>query len=77
MNFLSEELRKKYHMADFETFCKWHEEIDYYKTFLIQTDHIPAKIVEATYLGEEPGDYTEILEAREYCRNRINELQGE
>lgn len=77
MEFLTEELRKKYHMADFEIFCKWHEEIEYYQTFLIQTDHISSKIAEAAYLGEETEDYTEILQARKYCRKKINEIMEE
>ena len=47
---------------------------DYYKTFLIQTDHIPNKIIEAQILGEEVEDYTEILQARKYARNKINEI---
>lgn len=75
MDFLNEELRQKYYMAPFQEFCERHGELDYYKTFLIQTDHIPAKIAEATYLGEETEDYTEILQARKYCRRKINELQ--
>jgi hypothetical protein len=47
-----------------------------YQTFLIQTDYIPNKIVEAQALGttlEE--DYTEILQAREYAREQIRLLE--
>ena len=49
-------------------------EVDYYKAFLIRTDHIPNKIIEAQILGEEVEDYTEILQARKYARKKINEI---
>lgn len=75
----TEELLKKYNMVTLEEYKELFDdstevEIDYYKTFLIQTDHIPNKIIEAQVLGEEFEDYTEILQARKYARSKINEL---
>ena len=74
MEQISQELLDKYHILDFDSFCKRHSEIEFYQTFLIATDHIPAKIEEAIYLGEQSADYTEILSARKLCRAKINEL---
>ena len=51
-------------------------EITFYQTFLIQTDYIPNKIVEAQILGEEVDDYTEILNYRKLARQEINRLQA-
>lgn len=76
-SIISPEIYTKYHMMDLESFCERHEEIDWYKTFLIQTDHIAYKIAESAYLNEETDkDYTPILEARKYCRQKINELEA-
>jgi len=53
-----------------------HLELEYWYTFLIQTDYITNKIAEATYLGEKiDEDYSEVLQARKYARQRINELR--
>ena len=49
-------------------------EIDYYKTFLIQSDYVTNKITESLYFDEEPEDYTDVLLARQYARRMINEL---
>ena len=49
-------------------------EFDYYQTFLIITDYIPNKIIEAQVLGIEWDDYTHELHARQYARDKINEL---
>lgn len=48
----------------------------FHQTFLIQTDHIPNKIIEAQILGKEIDDYTEILNLRQLARERINELEN-
>ena len=74
MNKISKELCERFHLGDIEDFCKRHPEIDFYRTFLIQSDYIAFKIAEAAYLGEEAGDYTDIIEARKFCRRKINEL---
>lgn len=76
---ITQELLKKYHMVTLEEYKEIFEdsievEIDYYKTFLIQTDHIPNKIIEAQILGEELADYTEILQSRKYARDKINKV---
>ena len=42
------EVLKKYEMAEKENYLT---ELDFYKTFLQQTDHIPSKIIEAQALG--------------------------
>lgn len=76
MDKIPESLAEKYNMADFDGFVSSHSELEYYLTFLVQTDHIPNKIVEAQYFGEETEDYTEILQARDFCRTKINELSG-
>lgn len=52
-------------------------EMTFYQTFLIQTDHIPNKIVEAQVLGIEIDDYTEILHLRQHARDEINRLRAE
>ncbi len=49
-------------------------EQEYYRTFLIQTDHIPNKLIEALVLGEEGEDYSEILILRKEARQKINQL---
>lgn len=67
------EILKKYKMAPME---KYFTEIDFYKTFLQQTDHIPNKIIEAQALGDTPEDYTEILNYRQIARNEINRLNN-
>lgn len=76
---ITQELLKKYNMVTLEEYKEIFEdsievEIDYYKTFLIQTDHIPNKIIEAQILGEEVEDYTEILLSRKYARDKINKI---
>ena len=47
---------------------------EYYRGFLIATDHIPNKVVEAQILGAETDDYTEILNYRQFARDEINRL---
>lgn len=69
----------KYYMASLEEYKFRHgdnidTEITFYQTFLIQTDHIPNKIIEAQILNKEIEDYTEILNYRQIARNKINEL---
>lgn len=46
-----------------------------YKAFLSQTDYVACKIAEAQFLGKTlDEDYTEVLQARQYARDKINEL---
>lgn len=43
--------------------------------FLIATDYVASKIAESIYLKRQiDEDYTEVLQAREWARERINEL---
>ena len=70
---IPQELLDKYDIAD-KSF--YDSEVDYYRTFLLQTDHIPNKIIEAQALGEPSEDYTEILRWRQFARDEINRLQN-
>lgn len=68
---IPEEIYKKYLLADITEYeCPQ----DFYITFLIKTDHIPNKIVEAQILGEPAEDYTEILRYRQFARDEINRI---
>lgn len=70
---ISNELAARYHLPPIEEYL--FPELDWYTTFLIQTDYVANKIAEASYLGEEVDkDYSEILQARKYARQKINEL---
>ena len=69
---IPKEILERYNMA--EMYC-YESEIDFYQTFLIQTDHIPNKIIEAQILGEPAKDYTEILRYRQFARDEINRLE--
>lgn len=76
---ISIEMLEKYNMDSLDEYKKRHgdnidTEIIFYQTFLIQTDHIPNKIIEAQILNKEIEDYTEILNYRQIARNKINEL---
>lgn len=68
---IPEEIYKKYQLADI---TEYESEQDFYYTFLIQTDHIPNKIIEAQILGEPVEDYTEILRYRQFARDEINRI---
>lgn len=46
-----------------------------WRIFLMVTDHIPNKIIEAQILGEPVEDYTEILRYRQLARDEINRLE--
>ena len=70
---IPEEIYKKYQLADI---TEYECEQDFYYTFLIQTDHIPNKIIEAQILGEPAEDYTEILRYRHFARDEINRLEA-
>ena len=71
---IPKKIAEKYHIADKEFY---ENDLLYYETFLIQTDHIPNKIIEAQMLGKEIDDYTEILEYRQVARDEINRLEAE
>lgn len=70
------ELAAKFYLPPIEEYP--FPEQDWYKTFLSQSDYVIIKIAEATFLGKEiDEDYSEVIEARKYARQRLNELQGE
>lgn len=70
---IPKEVYEKYHLADI---TEYESEYVFYYTFLIQTDHIPNKIIESQLLGETPEDYTEILTYRQFARDEINRLNN-
>lgn len=69
---IPKEVYTKYQLADI---TEYEYPQDFYHTFLIQTDHIPNKIIEAQILGEPVEDYTEILRYRQFARDEINRLK--
>lgn len=77
---ISQEILKKYNMVTLEEEKAAlgdtvNTEKMFYKTFLIQTDHIPNKIIEAQILNQSVDDYTEILNYRQLARDEINRLE--
>ena len=75
---ISEDLLVRYNMGNIEDYealagSKEKGKYDFYRTFLIQTDYVPNKIIEAQALGTPlDQDYTEILQARAYAREQIS-----
>lgn len=52
-------------------------EVTFYKTFLIVTDYIPSKMMEAQLAGEMlTEDYSAVLQYRKAAREEINRLKG-
>lgn len=52
--------------------------VTYYRTYLMQTDYVAAKIAECAYLGRPVEEkYNAILQKREEARQAINRLQNE
>ena len=53
-------------------------EVTFYKTFLIVTDYIPSKMMEAQLAGEMlTEDYSAVLQYRKEAREEINRLKVE
>lgn len=53
-------------------------ECTFYQTFLLQTDYISSKMMEAQLAGETlDEDYTQILQYRKLAREEINRLETE
>ena len=63
---IPKEIYEKYHLADI---TEYETESLFYETFLIQTDHIPNKILEGVATSEE---YADELYYREFARQQIN-----
>lgn len=70
----------KYEMDALEHYIKGFGEkegtLAFCNAFLILTDHIPNKIIEAQILGNSIDDYKEILELRQQARDKINEMKN-
>lgn len=77
---ISNEMLSRYHLASMQELQELvgnekQGETLFYQSFLIQTDYIPNKIIEAQVLGIPiDQDYTEILQARAEAREKLSEL---
>ena len=63
------EIAEKYRLAQLEEFQNAGEEIEFYRSFLVLTDHIPNKILEGVATSEE---YADELYYREVARKQIS-----
>ena len=63
------EIAEKYGLAQLEEFQNAGEEIEFYRSFLVLTDHIPNKILEGVATSEE---YADELYYREFARQQID-----
>ena len=62
------EIAEKYGLAPLEEFQNAGEEIEFYRSFLVLTDHIPNKILEGVATSAE---YADELYYREVARQQI------
>lgn len=69
---ITDELAAKFDLPPIKEYQ--HSEAEYYETFLLKSDYIVLKAMEATLLGKKNGisNLTEILQAREYARTMMN-----
>lgn len=63
------EIAGRYGLAPLEEFQDAGEEIEFYRSFLVLTDHIPNKILEGVATSEE---YADELYYREFARQQID-----
>ena len=63
------EIAGRYGLAPLEEFQNSGEEIEFYRSFLVLTDHIPNKILEGVATSEE---YADELYYREFARKQID-----
>lgn len=63
------EIAGRYGLAPLEEFQDAGEEIEFYRSFLVLTDHIPNKILEGVATSEE---YADELYYREFARKQID-----
>lgn len=63
------EIAGRYGLAPLEEFQGVGEEIEFYRSFLVLTDHIPNKILEGVATSEE---YADELYYREFARKQID-----
>ena len=77
---ISDNLIKRYNIGSLEEYAeitgsKKQGEYVFYRSFLEQTDYVTNKLIEAQTLGEKiDQDYTEVLQARAYARQKLSEL---
>ena len=77
---IADYILQRYHIGAIEDYAALEGSIKageetMYRTFLIQTDYIPNKIIEAQSLGIPiDQDYTQILQARAYARQKLSEI---
>lgn len=69
---IDEKLAAKYDLPPIKEYS--HGEHDWYWTFLIQSDRDTLTAIEEQMLGAKGGDYTELLNARQEARQRLEEL---
>lgn len=63
------EIAGRYGLASLEEFQDAGEEVEFYRSFLVLTDHIPNKILEGVATSEE---YANELYYREFARKQID-----
>lgn len=80
MQMIADYILQRYHIGAIEDYAalegsqKAGEET-LYRTFLLHTDYVPNKIVEAQALGIPlDQDYTDVLQARAYAREQLDLL---
>ena len=81
---ISDDYLKKYNMETLDEVKEMfgdtiETEINYYKTFLTQSDYVVIKIVEYFINGktieELRNKYSDLIKKKKKCRDKINELQ--
>lgn len=77
---IAEDLLARYKMGSLDFFAQVegteNAEAAFYQTFLLKTDYVPNKIIEAQALGVELNqDYTEVLQARAFARAQLSALE--
>lgn len=71
---ITDEMAARFHLPPIGEYQ--FPEIDYYHTFLIQSDYVALKAAEAVCLGKPVDDeLVEIVAARDYARQMINALE--
>lgn len=77
---IPDDILQRYHIGSAESYAAFEGslqggKIAFYHTFLMHTDYIPNKIIEAQALGVPiDQDYTEILQARAFARAQLSML---
>lgn len=78
---IAEDLLARYKMGSLDFFAQVegteNAEAAFYQTFLLKTDYVPNKIIEAQALGVELNqDYTEVLQARAFARAQLSAMEN-